>query len=244
MPFPHNYCTSSQKYCIFSIKSRVLINTRNVDSLLHNKRMVSIKHQGRGTLSTRGVAHHPPGKSLWPAMAMKLKAYTVYSKLQAGAVAEKTSKEAAVRRIGIDPRRIHGRSVTQTASDNFHVVWIVRLQQTAVSLARLSLTWGGEKVWSTAIHRSLPNTPRIFLGTDHCLTPHKSCETLIGSDDVCGHDVHLCQDNNYSCWQACVNKPWGVCGAWKFGQRDYASVQLWVVHSGFSKIRFWRGNFC
>ena len=40
------------------------------------------------------------------AMATKRKAYTVTTKLQAVEVAEKTSKEAAARQFGVDPRRI------------------------------------------------------------------------------------------------------------------------------------------
>ena len=59
-------------------------------------------------------------------MAMKKKAYTFSTKLQVVTVVEKTSKEAAVSQFSVDPRTNCGRSVTQTASDNFHIVQTVR----------------------------------------------------------------------------------------------------------------------
>ena len=46
------------------------------------------------------------------------------------------------------------------------------------SLASQTLTQGGERVWSTAIYRSMPDTPRILAA-------------LIGCDDVCGRDIQI-----------------------------------------------------
>ena len=56
-------------------------------------------------------------------MAMKTKVHTISTKLQAVVVAEKTSKEAAVRQfsVHVHPHKIRGGSVMLTDSDNFHV---------------------------------------------------------------------------------------------------------------------------
>ena len=98
----------------------VLINTGSVDSLLHKKHKVSIKRWGCGIIPTR--------KFLLPVIATKRKAYTISTTLQAMAVAERTSKEAAAKRFSADPRRIHSGVMMLTISDNFRVARIVRLQ--------------------------------------------------------------------------------------------------------------------
>ena len=65
-------------------------------------------------------------------MATKREAYTVSTKLQAVEVAAKSSKEAAAKHFSVVPHRIRGRSVMQTASDNFRKVRIVRLLRTTM----------------------------------------------------------------------------------------------------------------
>ena len=70
------------------------------------------------TINAGGVAHYPHCKSC-PAMTMKKKAYTVTTMLQAMAVAENASKEAAARQFIVDARRVCG--VMLTASDNFYI---------------------------------------------------------------------------------------------------------------------------
>ena len=65
-------------------------------------------------------------------MATKKKVYIVSTKLQAMVVAEKTSKEAAMRQFSVDPRRIRGGLMTLRASDNFRIVRVVRLLRTTM----------------------------------------------------------------------------------------------------------------
>ena len=78
-------------------------------------------------------------------MAAKKKAYTVSTKLQAVAVAEKTSKEAAASQFSIGPRKLCGGSVMLMASDNFHVAQIVRL------------------LWTTTLPTAMYNRGKKFL---------------------------------------------------------------------------------
>ena len=63
-------------------------------------------------------------------MALKRKAYTISTKLQAVAEAEKTSKEAAARQFSVDLHIIRLELVMLTTADNFRVARIVRLLRT------------------------------------------------------------------------------------------------------------------
>ena len=60
-------------------------------------------------------------------MALKRKACTISTNLQAVVVAEKTSKEAAERWFSVDLHIIRRELVMLTTSDNFRVARIVRL---------------------------------------------------------------------------------------------------------------------
>ena len=70
-------------------------------------------------------------------MATKRKAYTISPKLQAVAVAENTSKDAAARQFIVDKCRVRSRSVMLMASDNFGIAQIVRLLWTTMLITAL-----------------------------------------------------------------------------------------------------------